>query len=155
MSRSLTASDRSSLIKLASDLPPGSAERKAILAGLKKAGSLVKVIVYGGKAYDYTAEEIQEMLKAPGVLADKYKNADNLPKWLWEAGAAKVLSDLPGGRLVYVRNPYAKNFPGGGWPLNGQKGWEQVGRILQDILDSGRPATLNVRSDDRAANGLR
>ncbi len=34
MSRSLTAQDRSSLIKLASDLPKGSPERKAILAGL-------------------------------------------------------------------------------------------------------------------------
>jgi hypothetical protein len=35
MPRPLTAQDRSSLIKLASSLPPGSAERKAILAGLK------------------------------------------------------------------------------------------------------------------------
>ena len=34
MSRSLTAQDRSSLIKLASSLPAGSPERKAILAGL-------------------------------------------------------------------------------------------------------------------------
>lgn len=36
MSRSLTASDRSILIRLASSLPAGSAERKAILAGLSK-----------------------------------------------------------------------------------------------------------------------
>ena len=34
MSRTLTASDRSSLIRLASTLPVGSPERKAILAGL-------------------------------------------------------------------------------------------------------------------------
>ena len=34
MSRTLTASDRKSLIKLASTLPKGSPERKAILAGL-------------------------------------------------------------------------------------------------------------------------
>ena len=34
MSRNLTAQDRSSLIRLASTLPVGSAERKAILAGL-------------------------------------------------------------------------------------------------------------------------
>ena len=34
MSRNLTASDRSSLIRLASGLPVGSSERKAILAGL-------------------------------------------------------------------------------------------------------------------------
>jgi hypothetical protein len=34
MARNLTASDRSALIKLASTLPKGSPERKAILAGL-------------------------------------------------------------------------------------------------------------------------
>ena len=36
MSRALTAQDRSSLIRLASSLSAGSAERKAILAGLSK-----------------------------------------------------------------------------------------------------------------------
>jgi len=36
MSKTLTAADRSALIRLASGLPQGSAERKAILAGLKK-----------------------------------------------------------------------------------------------------------------------
>ncbi len=41
MSRNLTASDRSSLIRLASSLPAGSAERKAILAGLTKTSSLL------------------------------------------------------------------------------------------------------------------
>ena len=36
MSRSLTAQDRSTLIKLAAELPVGSEERRAILAGLGK-----------------------------------------------------------------------------------------------------------------------
>jgi hypothetical protein len=36
MSRSLTAHDRSTLIKLAAELPVGSEERRAILAGLGK-----------------------------------------------------------------------------------------------------------------------
>lgn len=36
MSRKLTASDRSALIRLASTLPAGSEERRAILAGLSK-----------------------------------------------------------------------------------------------------------------------
>lgn len=40
MSRSLTASDRSSLIRLASSLPAGSAERKAILVGLSKTSAV-------------------------------------------------------------------------------------------------------------------
>jgi len=37
MPRSLTAQDRSALIRLASSLPPGSPERRAILGGLSKA----------------------------------------------------------------------------------------------------------------------
>ena len=37
--RTLTASDRSALIKLASSLPSGSSERKAILAGLQGSSS--------------------------------------------------------------------------------------------------------------------
>ena len=46
MSRTLTAQDRSALIRLASDLPEGSAERKAILAGLKKsAGANIREIL--------------------------------------------------------------------------------------------------------------
>jgi hypothetical protein len=39
MSRTLSASDRASLIRLASTLPAGSPERKAILAGLSRSGS--------------------------------------------------------------------------------------------------------------------
>ena len=39
MSRTLTAADRSALIRLASTLPAGSEERKAILAGLGKEAS--------------------------------------------------------------------------------------------------------------------
>lgn len=40
MSRLLTAQDRSSLIRLASSLTAGSAERKAILAGLAQTASV-------------------------------------------------------------------------------------------------------------------
>ena len=40
MSRNLTASDRSALFRLASTLPKGSPERKAILKGLSKSASM-------------------------------------------------------------------------------------------------------------------
>lgn len=43
MPRSLTAQDRSSLIRLASTLPAGSPERKAILAGLGRSSAEVRV----------------------------------------------------------------------------------------------------------------
>jgi len=39
MPRKITASDRKNLIRLASEMPKGSPERKAILAGLKKEAS--------------------------------------------------------------------------------------------------------------------
>jgi len=56
MSRSLTSSDRSSLIKLASSLPVGSPERKAILAGL--AGSVTSE---GKTASSYRMEMFEEL----------------------------------------------------------------------------------------------
>ena len=40
MSRTLTAADRSALIRLASTMPVGSEERRAILAGLSKKSAL-------------------------------------------------------------------------------------------------------------------
>jgi hypothetical protein len=52
MPRTLTASDRRSLIRLASTLPAGSPERKAILAGLKKAGRKVSIHEYTPKRGD-------------------------------------------------------------------------------------------------------
>ena len=58
MSRPLTASDRSALIKRASSLPAGSAERKAILAGLSKSS-----------ATDFDAEGWQGR---DGVTFEKY-----------------------------------------------------------------------------------
>jgi len=60
MSRTRTASDRSALIRLASTLPAGSDERRAILAGLSKSSFGARVVFHaetprGGtivKAYD-------------------------------------------------------------------------------------------------------
>lgn len=49
--RTLTASDRSALIKLASSLPAGSPERKAILAGLR--GSSNKTATRDWREYDF------------------------------------------------------------------------------------------------------
>jgi hypothetical protein len=54
----LTASDRSAMIRLASSLPKGSDERRAILAGLKKTAS--------GSLGDYLQEWLKEIGKALG-----------------------------------------------------------------------------------------
>ena len=45
MSRSLTESDRSALIRLASTMAVGSPERKAILAGLSKQAKVEEVVI--------------------------------------------------------------------------------------------------------------
>jgi hypothetical protein len=56
MSRTLTAADRSALIRLASTLPAGSEERKAILAGLKGASQNEKTAYSDkfGLRFDFT-----------------------------------------------------------------------------------------------------
>ena len=46
MSRTITAADRSALIRLASTMEPGSPERKAVLAGLEKSASRMGVDIF-------------------------------------------------------------------------------------------------------------
>jgi hypothetical protein len=46
MSRTLTAADRSALIRLASTMGPGSPERRSILAGLEKSASRMGVDIF-------------------------------------------------------------------------------------------------------------
>ncbi len=46
------ASDRSTLIRMASELPKGSDERRAILAGLKSAGRSITVQMYSGETME-------------------------------------------------------------------------------------------------------
>ena len=94
------------------------------------------------------------MLDEKGGITPTFRDADNLPKWLHEAGANKVLSDGAFGALTWVPNHNAKKFPGGGWRINGPSGWVQVAKILQGILDERRHVTLNVRGDDRSKNGM-
>lgn len=80
MSRSLTAQDRSSLIRLASSLPKGSPERKAILAGLSKVSSprsnfehraLVEDIEGYLERYFEEAAEKGETLGVRGEIAEE------------------------------------------------------------------------------------
>ena len=66
----IVSQDRSSLIKLASGLPKGSEERRAILAGLKKArmdvNTLVRLIDYGIK-YGTGPLDIEHLNKTVGA----------------------------------------------------------------------------------------
>lgn len=108
MPRSLTAQDRSSLIRLASALPKGSPERKAILAGLSKV----------------SAESFEE-----AVRGKKFKNPEtgndvsfgSLPKEEQAKLRAKFDKKKPSKSPEEVDSSY-KNFlssgPGVGYSLN-------------------------------------
>ena len=86
MSRPLTASDRSRLIKLARSLPKGSGERRAILAGLKHAygrdredealklglkfGAIPDVRFFNVQGYIWTYKELSDNLVRLGNTTD-------------------------------------------------------------------------------------
>jgi hypothetical protein len=59
MSRNLSASDRASLVRLASSLPAGSAQRKAILAGLGKTDRTSKTASTSPVLTNYLTELIE------------------------------------------------------------------------------------------------
>jgi len=140
MSKSLTASDRSSLIRLASSMEKGSEERKAILAGLKKVSSdVVAVVNINGRSYNYDRLEVEEMLDGRGGITSMYKDADNLPRWIQQAGNKTRLSESAYGGLKWVPNVAARKIPGGGWNMNQSSHWLKVAAILQSILDNPNP----------------
>lgn len=62
-----TAADRSLLVRLASTLPVGSPERKAILAGLAPASLNIGDILYGSWGYDQTNASFYEVVRATGM----------------------------------------------------------------------------------------
>jgi len=78
MSRTLTAADRSALIRLASTLPAGSDERRAILAGLKKSANPKAVA--------------NDVFKA---LQKSLRGRDHYPNFMVKGDIAKV-SDMYG-----------------------------------------------------------
>lgn len=73
--RSLTASDRSALIRLASTLPKGSPERRAILAGLKTAGPR-RDIAKAATEMRHAVEDLKESAEKLDRLFKKYPVLD-------------------------------------------------------------------------------
>ncbi len=75
----ITATDRSALIRLASSLPQGSAERKAILAGLKEDNARY--------------ERVRQQLKrAADILVMAHKTALKIPEFD-SKGVRKLMLD--------------------------------------------------------------
>ena len=100
MSRNLTASDRSSLIRLASGLPVGSSERKAILAGLAQTKTASSNVV----AYNLPGVHILGDAKVTGnaKVSDKAKVYGNarisgnavILGGSWDGSEGEILSGI-------------------------------------------------------------
>ncbi len=62
--KTLTASDRSTLTRLAASLPKGDETRRAILAGLKKAGELPEALKENVENPPEAVQKLKEEMKA-------------------------------------------------------------------------------------------
>lgn len=79
MSRTLTAADRSRLIRLASSLPKGSDERRAILAGLKSAYSKPETT----STFRLSGAQIEKDVRAAGQHTSEHIDKYDFKKLLW------------------------------------------------------------------------
>jgi hypothetical protein len=132
MPKRLTASDRSSLIKLASNLQKGSEERKAILSGLKKTSaydqdrawtegsglkSTLHIRTQDGQAFKFSAQEILKSLRLPYVVGTRADAMPVVKHWvdddLWHTlKGMLVLRDQADGSRVALS--YTVEVNGGG-----------------------------------------
>ncbi len=114
MSRSLSASDRSSLIRLASTLPAGSPERKAILAGLSKVslstGMMIRLLEPTTLLYynDALGPAFRPEHKKYNIKA----NAGDLLYFLYPFSVvgAKGFLVVPSSKLTLSGKPKGNNF---------------------------------------------
>lgn len=137
MSRTLTAQDRSSLIRLAKDLPVGSSERKAILAGLSKTSgkSPVQIVLSTPKTPWTTGEVWADYQNrfSPDMAAEAVGNSDlTAPGWdrmsenealamveemqdAYHKQVDKVLADLKAGVASGLISRITTHGGGGEW----------------------------------------
>ena len=105
MARKITASDRSALIKMASKMPVGSPERKAVLAGLsKKEARLSADVMRNWRSKDTPAEqkavlgeamaESYEVIQTILMLAKKTEGVDSQPIYRTLQSLGAAISDL-------------------------------------------------------------
>ncbi len=158
MSRTLTAQDRSALIRLASSLPSGSPERRAILAAasgsppkLLSASTLIQELNIGDevtffhlpvKMNDYALRDFRDLpFFAKGKIVGK-KNK------FTSTGSQEVVPfydvELPDGRVMREVNPYYFQSQ---WPKF-RDHYEEAFKLIMKAL---KPLGLNrVRSEARA-----
>jgi hypothetical protein len=136
MAKSLTSSDRSSLIKLASQLPKGSDERRAILSGLGKVSapedaplplgnSILRRMEGGSVAVVRGIGEIMSLVGGEDLLLGPPGSFKGIPKfkpgrlkWVSRGDTRKVMLTLKalgaetyGNRGLWVRGIYVIFIP--------------------------------------------
>lgn len=94
------------------------------LLPLLKVASKANIVVSGGKEIAMSENDLLKFLDGKGGIKDLYKSADNLPKWMSVSKALKL------------------------------RGWGAVAEAIQKIIDSSRPVTVNVRSDEPRENKI-
>ena len=140
MPKSLTAADRTALIKLASTLPKGSGERRAILAGITKlayglnAGSvpLAKAREYAEEVFGKPPEEvIPDFDKNYKLLQKKVKGALGVPRIqmpVIEPDDIAAFKERLGAGRVDIFKPYVKGKLVGHKELVSEDGpWVELG----------------------------
>lgn len=122
MSRTLTASDRRSLIRMASTMPVGSPERKAILAGLSKTPAL-KIGKKTAKLSDFEKKHIKAM-------KGQIKLVEDLVSRVTLNDASDAISDME--KVVYA----AQQFQDDGYTTRDDLNfWNAIPEDIEDASE--------------------
>jgi hypothetical protein len=93
----LSSSDRKALVNLAGSLPKGSAERRAILAGLKKTAAIkVKKVTDKAEQKRIGKEGVQVAAKSLGPQSQMIWLFDSKTKAVYESGSGGFMTKLEG-----------------------------------------------------------
>lgn len=87
--------------------------------------SRITAILNGGRKEYFTKSELREMLADKGM----YRDADNLPKWIYLASKLDRISTLP-------------------------RTWRGVWEVIELISTSTNSVVIDVRSDDPGKNRI-
>ena len=165
MSRTLTASDRKRLIKLASTMPAGSEERKVILAGLSKAAKSMDRMEYldvTGKNWDgYTDEEVG-LKSAARRVAARYSRAASaghlkVEEYIGKKGRKDHITRYEKGTIptkeALTLNPPIRHHGRRKWHMRdgeryfGNYSEERWNALLEDIRKNGIKTDLWIKAD--------
>jgi hypothetical protein len=171
MSRTLTSSDRSALIRLASTLPTGDETRRAILAGLRCA-ALGKHVTLKGIVEGYTEGPTRELhMFGPLVPVAAWKKAmweglspgeeysdfrvSTVARWLTEVGVAAVHPARELSVAIYFPLPPGLDVAEelGGHPAHAAEVSTKLGKPDGPVLDANWVSKSFAKTEAALAAG--